>query len=58
MARSGSPIDCIDDGDTTWMLLSTLLVLTMCPALALFESGLLRSKSTMSVVSQVGCTSW
>lgn len=43
----------ISDGDTSWMLLSTLLVLSMCPALALFEAGLLRSKSTMSIVTQV-----
>ena len=43
----------LDDGDTTWMLLSTLLVLTMMPALAIFEAGLLRAKNTMSIITQI-----
>ena len=42
-----------DDGSTVWMCISTVLVLGMCPALALFEAGMLRSKSTVSIVSQV-----
>jgi hypothetical protein len=29
-------------GDTTWVLVSTILVLGMMPALAFFEAGLLR----------------
>jgi hypothetical protein len=29
----------IDDGDTAWVLVSTVLVLGMMPALAFFEAG-------------------
>ncbi|EFA81479.1 ammonium transporter [Heterostelium album PN500] len=42
-----------DTGDTTWVLLSTILVLGMMPALAFFESGLLRSKNTLSIITQI-----
>lgn len=58
-AARGEPLlvpdrDCLnDDGSTVWMCISTVLVLGMCPALALFEAGMLRSKSTVSIVSQV-----
>lgn len=44
---------CINTGDTTWMLLSSVLVLGMMPALAFFEAGMLRSKNTLSVITQV-----
>src|SRR5690242_16517185 len=43
----------IDTGDTTWVLVSTILVLGMMPALAFFEAGLLRSKNTLSLVTQI-----
>jgi Amt family ammonium transporter len=43
----------IDSGDTTWVLVSTILVLGMMPALAMFEAGLLRSKNTLSLVTQI-----
>ena len=43
----------VDPGNTVWMLTSTALVLTMSPALAMFEAGLLRSKSTLSIFTQV-----
>ncbi|GAM27761.1 hypothetical protein SAMD00019534_109370, partial [Acytostelium subglobosum LB1] len=42
-----------DTGDTTWVLLSTILVLGMMPALAFFEAGLLRSKNTLSIITQI-----
>ena len=42
----------IDKADTTWMLVSTSLVLLMVPALGLFEAGLLRAKNTISVLLQ------
>ena len=45
--------DSIRPGDTAWMLTATALVLTMSPALAMFEAGLLRSKSTLSIFTQV-----
>ena len=38
-------------GDTTWMMVSTLLVLMMAvPGLALFYGGLVRSKNMLSVL--------
>ncbi|MDK1490938.1 ammonium transporter [Sinorhizobium sp. 7-81] len=43
-----------DKGDTTWMLLSTILVLLMTvPGLALFYGGLVRAKNMLSVLMQV-----
>ena len=55
LAKTMDPPCNIDPGDTTWVLLSTVLVLTMMPALAFFEAGLLRTKNSLSVVSQVFC---
>ena len=41
-------------GDTTWMMLSTLLVILMIvPGLALFYGGMVRSKNMLSVLAQV-----
>ena len=41
-------------GDTTWMMLSTLLVILMIvPGLPLFYGGLVRAKNMLSVLSQV-----
>lgn len=42
----------IDPADTTWMLVATLAVLMMVPALGLFEAGLLRAKNSLSVLMQ------
>lgn len=43
-----------DKGDTTWMLVSTVLVIAMTiPGLALFYGGLVRSKNMLSMLSQV-----
>src|SRR5918912_2992854 len=42
----------IDTGDTTWMLISTGLVMLMTPALGFFEAGLIRSKNSLSVLVQ------
>jgi ammonium transporter, Amt family len=43
-----------DKGDTTWMLISTVLVLLMViPGVALFYGGLVRSKNMLSVLTQV-----
>jgi len=43
-----------DKGDTTWMLLSSVLVLMMAiPGLALFYGGLVRTKNMASVLTQV-----
>ena len=44
----------VDKGDTTWMLVSSVLVLMMAiPALGLFYGGLVRSKNMLSVLMQV-----
>jgi Amt family ammonium transporter len=42
----------IDTGDTTWMLISTGLVMMMTPALGFFEAGLIRAKNSLSVIMQ------
>eukprot|EP01102_Stenamoeba_stenopodia_P017791 TRINITY_DN642_c0_g1_i1.p1 TRINITY_DN642_c0_g1~~TRINITY_DN642_c0_g1_i1.p1 ORF type:complete len:504 (-),score=91.80 TRINITY_DN642_c0_g1_i1:166-1677(-) len=47
-----SSMPCYDTGDTTWVLISTVLVLGMMPGLSLFEAGLLRSKNTISIMTQ------
>ena len=44
----------VNKGDTTWMLISTALVLMMSvPALALFYGGLVRTKNMLSILMQV-----
>jgi ammonium transporter, Amt family len=42
----------ISAGDSSWMLVSTGLVMLMIPALGFFESGLIRSKNSVSVIMQ------
>ncbi|WP_421850284.1 ammonium transporter [Novosphingobium sp.] len=44
----------VNKGDTTWMLVSSVLVLMMSiPGLALFYGGLVRTKNMLSVLMQV-----
>ncbi|WP_025294328.1 ammonium transporter [Sphingomonas sanxanigenens] len=44
----------VDKGDTTWMLVSAVLVLMMSiPGLALFYGGLVRTKNMLSILMQV-----
>jgi len=44
----------VDKGDTTWMMVSSALVLLMSiPALALFYGGLVRTKNMLSLLMQV-----
>ncbi|HQZ12803.1 MAG TPA: ammonia channel protein, partial [Devosia sp.] len=46
--------DTVDKGDTTWMMISTILVIAMTiPGLALFYGGLVRAKNILSVLMQV-----
>ena len=53
-AASAAPAPVPDKGDTTWMMLSTLLVILMIvPGLSLFYGGLVRAKNMLSVLSQV-----
>jgi ammonium transporter, Amt family len=47
-------VPVVDKGDTTWMLVSTILVIAMTiPGLALFYGGLVRAKNMLSVLMQV-----
>ncbi len=51
---AAAPAPSPNKGDTTWMLISTALVLFMIvPGLALFYGGLVRSKNMLSVLMQV-----
>ena len=53
-AAAAAPVLVPNKGDTTWMMLSTLLVILMTvPGLALFYGGLVRSKNMLSVLMQV-----
>jgi len=53
-AAAAAPAMTVDKGDTTWMLVSTVLVLLMTiPGLALFYGGLVRAKNMLSVLMQV-----
>ncbi|MER8415321.1 ammonium transporter [Mesorhizobium sp. M0227] len=53
-AAAAAPAFTVDKGDTTWMMISTVLVLLMTvPGLALFYGGLVRSKNMLSVLMQV-----
>jgi ammonium transporter, Amt family len=46
--------EMVNKGDTTWMLISSALVLLMSvPALALFYGGLVRTKNMLSLLMQV-----
>jgi Amt family ammonium transporter len=62
-AAAATPVP--DKGDTTWMLLSSVLVLLMIvPGLALFYGGLVRQKNMLSMLMQtstvcvIGMMAW
>ncbi len=40
----------IDTGNTSWMLISTALVLLMMPGLAMFYGGLVRTKNVLGTM--------
>jgi Amt family ammonium transporter len=42
----------IDTGDTTWMLISTALVMLMTPGLSLFYGGMVRQKNVLGTIMQ------
>ena len=53
-AAAPDPAPTVDKGDTTWMMVSSVLVLLMTvPGLALFYGGLVRQKNMLSVLMQV-----
>ena len=54
VAAAAPPAPVPNKGDTSWMLISTVLVLLMSvPGLALFYGGLVRTKNMLSVLTQV-----
>ena len=56
-AASAAAAPTPNKGDTSWMMVSTLLVILMTvPGLALFYGGLVRSKNMLSVLMQVMVT--
>ena len=53
-APEAAPAPEPNKGDTTWMMVSTLLVILMIvPGVALFYGGLVRAKNMLSVLTQV-----
>ena len=53
-APAAAPALKVDKGDTTWMMVATMLVILMTiPGLALFYAGMVRAKNTLSVLMQV-----
>jgi Amt family ammonium transporter len=42
----------VDTGDTTWMLISSALVMLMTPGLALFYGGMVRTKNVLGTIMQ------
>ncbi|MFC4172776.1 ammonium transporter [Microvirga sp. GCM10011540] len=53
-AEAAATAPTVNKGDTTWMLVSTILVILMTiPGLALFYGGLVRTKNMLSVLMQV-----
>ncbi len=52
-AAEAEVVETVSKGDTTWMLISTILVMLMVPGLALFYGGLVRAKNMLSVLMQV-----
>lgn len=42
----------VDTGDTTWLLISSALVMLMTPGLALFYGGMVRQKNVLSTIMQ------
>ena len=64
-APAPAPTQSVDKGDTTWMLVSSILVLLMIvPGLALFYGGLVRQKNMLSMLMQtstvcvIGMMTW
>jgi Amt family ammonium transporter len=47
-----APAPKIDTGDTTWVLISTALVMLMTPGLALFYGGMVRRKNVLGTIMQ------
>jgi Amt family ammonium transporter len=51
-AVAAAPAAVISSGDTTWVMISTALVMLMTPGLAFFYGGLVRRKNVLSILMQ------
>ncbi len=51
-AAVAAPAPKVDTGDTSWLLISSALVMLMTPGLAFFYGGLVRRKNMLSVLMQ------
>ncbi len=51
-AATAVPAAAVNSGDTTWVLISTALVMLMTPGLAFFYGGLVRRKNVLSILMQ------
>ena len=52
-AAAATPAPVPNKGDTSWMIVATILVLMMCvPGLGLFYGGMVRSKNMLSILMQ------
>jgi Amt family ammonium transporter len=50
---AATPAPVANKGDTSWMIVATILVLMMCvPGLGLFYGGMVRSKNMLSILMQ------
>jgi len=52
IAEESQNINKIDTGDTSWLLISTALVMLMTPALGLFYGGMVRKKNVLATIMQ------
>lgn len=51
-APSTAPAPKVDTGDTSWILISSALVMLMTPGLALFYGGMVRRKNVLGTIMQ------
>jgi Amt family ammonium transporter len=51
-APAAAPAATVDTGDTSWVLISSALVMLMTPGLAFFYGGLVRRKNYLNVLMQ------
>ena len=45
--------ECIDSGNTAWMLLSTMFVFLQIPATGILQAGMIQKKNSLSILLQV-----
>ena len=56
--RRGGGSDCVNSGDTAWMICATTFVMLQTPACGMCQSGLVRRKNSLSVIGQVDTATW